>query len=26
MAHLKLTPHRFRGDWNYTIHPVRSRA
>ncbi len=26
MAHLKLTHHRFRGDWNYTIHPVRSRA
>ncbi|HWM99305.1 MAG TPA: ISAzo13 family transposase, partial [Streptosporangiaceae bacterium] len=26
MAHLKLTPHRFRGDWNYTIHPVRSGA
>ena len=26
MAHLKLTPHRFRGDWNYTIHPARSRA
>jgi hypothetical protein len=24
MAHLKLTPHRFRGDWNYTIHPRRS--
>ena len=26
MAHLKLTPHRFRGDWNYTLHPVRSRT
>ena len=25
MAHLKLTPHPFRGDWNCTIHPVRSR-
>ena len=25
MALLKLTPHRFRGDWNYTIHPLRSR-
>ena len=24
MAHLTLTPHRFRGDWNYTIHPLRS--
>ena len=26
VAHLTLTPHRFRGDWNYTIHPVRSPA
>jgi DDE family transposase len=25
MAQLALTPHRFRGDWNYTIHPLRSR-
>ena len=21
LAHLKLTPHRFHGEWNYTIHP-----
>jgi hypothetical protein len=23
LAALRLTPHRFHGDWNYTIHPVR---
>ena len=23
MATIKLIPHRFHGDWNYTIHPVR---
>jgi len=23
MAGLKLVPHRFHGDWNYTIHPMR---
>jgi hypothetical protein len=22
LAALRLTPHRFHGDWNYTIHPV----
>jgi hypothetical protein len=21
MAQIRLVPHRFRGDWNYTIHP-----
>ena len=25
MAELTLAPHRFHGDWNYTIHPVRGR-
>jgi len=25
MATLKLVPHRFHGDWNYTIHPMRRR-
>jgi transposase len=25
MAALKLEPHRFHGDWNYTIRPVRTR-
>ncbi|MBI2527538.1 MAG: hypothetical protein HYV93_16325 [Candidatus Rokubacteria bacterium] len=25
LAALRLTPHRFHGDWNYTIHPVRRR-
>jgi hypothetical protein len=25
MALLKLVPHRFHGDWNYTIHPMRRR-
>jgi len=25
LASLRLTPHRFRGDWNYTIQPVRRR-
>jgi len=25
MATLHLEPHRFHGDWNYTIHPVRGR-
>ena len=25
MARLTLTPHRFHGDWNYTIHPARRR-
>ena len=25
MAALNLAPHRFRGDWNYTIHPIRRR-
>jgi transposase len=24
-AALRLTPHRFHGDWNYTIHPIRRR-
>jgi len=23
MARVKLEPHRFHGDWNYTIHPTR---
>ena len=23
MAKITLAPHRFHGDWNYTIHPVR---
>jgi hypothetical protein len=22
-ASIRLTPHRFHGDWNYTIHPAR---
>jgi Rhodopirellula transposase DDE domain len=25
LATLRLTPHRFHADWNYTIHPVRRR-
>jgi len=25
LASLRLTPHRFHADWNYTIHPVRRR-
>ena len=25
MARLKLAPHRFHGDWNYTLHPTRRR-
>ena len=25
LAALRLTPHRFHGDWNYTIHPIRRR-
>ena len=25
MAALNLVPHRFHGDWNYTIHPTRRR-
>jgi len=25
MARLHLEPHRFHGDWNYTIHPVPGR-
>jgi len=25
LARLKLVPHRFHGDWNYTIHPMRRR-
>src|SRR5213083_2077587 len=25
MATLNLVPHRFHGDWNYTIHPRRGR-
>jgi hypothetical protein len=25
MAALNLAPHRFHGDWNYTIHPRRGR-
>jgi Rhodopirellula transposase DDE domain len=25
MAQLKLVPHRFHGDWNYTLHPTRRR-
>jgi hypothetical protein len=25
MATLNLAPHRFHGDWNYTIHPMRER-
>jgi hypothetical protein len=23
MATVRLAPHRFHGDWNYTIHPAR---
>ena len=26
MATLNLVPHRFHGDWNYTIHPKHRRA
>ena len=26
MATLNLAPHRFHGDWNYTVHPKRRRA
>jgi hypothetical protein len=25
LAALRLTPNRFHGDWNYTIHPIRHR-
>jgi hypothetical protein len=25
MATLHLTPHRFHGDWNYTLQPIRGR-
>lgn len=25
LASVRLTPHRFHGDWNYTIHPGRRR-
>src|SRR5712691_1865457 len=25
MATLNFVPHRFHGDWNYTIHPRRGR-
>ena len=25
LATLRFTPHRFHGDWNYTLHPVRRR-
>ena len=25
LASVRLTPHQFHGDWNYTIHPVRRR-
>jgi hypothetical protein len=25
MATLNLVPHRFHGDWNYTLHPTRKR-
>jgi len=25
LASLRLTPHRFHADWNYTIHPARRR-
>jgi hypothetical protein len=25
MATLRLEPHRFHGDWNYTLHPQRTR-
>ena len=25
LAALRLTPHRFHGDWNYTVHPIRWR-
>jgi hypothetical protein len=25
LAMLKLVPHRFHGDWNYAIHPMRRR-
>jgi hypothetical protein len=25
MAALKLVPHAFHGDWNYTLYPVRKR-
>jgi Rhodopirellula transposase DDE domain len=25
MATLNLVPHRFHGDWNYTLHPARQR-
>ena len=24
MATLKLVPHTFHGDWNYTLHPTRT--
>jgi hypothetical protein len=25
LAMVQLDPHRFHGDWNYTIHPMRPR-
>jgi hypothetical protein len=25
MATLNLVPHRFHGDWNYTLHPIRKQ-
>jgi hypothetical protein len=25
LATVRLEPHRFHGDWNYTIHPARAR-
>ncbi len=26
MATVRLEPHRFHGDWNYTIHPATSKS
>ena len=26
MATVRLEPHRFHGDWNYTIHPAISKS
>ena len=25
MEHVKLSPHTFHGDWNYTIKPIKAR-
>jgi hypothetical protein len=25
MRRLRLTPHQFHGDWNYTLHPRHAR-